>query len=194
MTPMAEEQPQIRKEIVLKDGTRILVKKLSRGDGPALKEFNDTLSVPSKTFFNPHLYTDEIIAKVIERSEADLDRSYVAWVENQIIAYFFLWDMDTPTPLLGIGIRDDFQGQGLGRLLMEILIEDAKDSLKDGIELTTMPGNDAAFNLYKKMGFVYVGDVDNEQADRTIVKERRMFLSLRPGAKPLIKTFKPPVY
>jgi ribosomal protein S18 acetylase RimI-like enzyme len=191
---MAEEIPQIRKEITLKDGVRIRVRRLSSGDGPALKEFNDNLSVPSKTLFNPHIYTEEIIKQVIRRSEEGLDRSYAAWTGNQIIAYFFLWDMDTPTPLLGIGIRDDFQGLGLGRTLMEILIEDAKEALKDGIELTTMPGNDAAFNLYKKMGFVYIGDVDNVQANKTVVKERRMFLALRPGAKPLIKDFKPPVY
>lgn len=191
---MAEEIPQIRKEITLKDGVRIRVRRLSSGDGPALKEFNDSLSVPSKTLFNPHVYTEEIIKQVIRRSEEGLDRSYAAWAGNQIIAYFFLWDMDTPTPLLGIGIRDDFQGLGLGRTLMEILVEDAREALKDGIELTTMPGNDAAFNLYKKMGFVYIGDVDNVQANKTVVKERRMFLALRPGAKPLIKDFKPPVY
>lgn len=191
---MAEEIPQIRKEITLKDGVRIRVRRLSSGDGPALKEFNDSLSVPSKTLFNPHVYTEEIIKQVVRRSEEGLDRSYAAWAGNQIIAYFFLWDMDTPTPLLGIGIRDDFQGLGLGRTLMEILVEDAREALKDGIELTTMPGNDAAFNLYKKMGFVYIGDVDNVQANKTVVKERRMFLALRPGAKPLIKDFKPPVY
>ena len=53
--------------------------------------------------------------------------------------------------------------------------------------------NDRAFALYEKMGFEHVGDVDNVTGDGRHVIERKMFLSLKEGAQPSSREFKPPI-
>jgi ribosomal protein S18 acetylase RimI-like enzyme len=59
--------------------------------------------------------------------------------------------------------------------------------------LTTVITNARAFRLYERAGFVLVGEVDNIAGDGRVVRERRMFLPLRPGARPPPREFKPPV-
>ena len=138
-------------------------------------------------------YDPETVAVYIHRSESDDDRIYVAMTGEAIIGYFFLWEFQSPIPLLGIGMADAFQGQGLGGQMMRMLIADAKTAGKDGIELTTMQHNDRALALSRKIGFEHVGDVDNVTRDGRHVIERKMFLALKEGAQPSDREFKPPV-
>ena len=76
---------------------------------------------------------------------------------------------------------------------MEVLIREARATGRDGVELTTMMDNHAAFALYQKMGFAYYADVENRVGDGSIVIERAMFLALKPGAPPLSGPHAPPV-
>ena len=111
----------------------------------------------------------------------------------EIVGYFFLWEFQDPIPLLGIGLSDAWQGEGLGRQLMKILIDEARQAGREGIELTTMPDNERAFRLYESHGFQYLGEVANVTGDGRRVVERKMFLPLKPGARSSDREFKPPV-
>jgi len=186
------ENGNIRARLGARDGTEIIVRRLQQGDGPALQEFNEGLSETSRSLFLPHAYSDDRVARVIERSEQNLDLIYIGLVGERVICYFFLWNFNDRSPILGIGITDDYQDQGLGRKLMTILIEDARAADMDGIELTTSLLNARAFALYQKMGFEYMGDVKNITGDGSEVTERAMFLALKPGAKPAVQEFRPP--
>lgn len=177
----------------LGDGTDILVRRLAIGDGPALQRFNASLSEASRSRFLPHAYDGDTLARIIDRAQRETDRTYVALAGDSIAGYFFLWDFQDPVPVLGIGIADAWQGQGLGPRFMKILIDDAKSAGRDGIELTTLPENGRAFALYRKMGFEHTGDTDNVAGDGRVVRERVMFLALKPGAKPPDRSFGPPV-
>ena len=79
---------------------------------------------------------------------------------------------------MGIVIADRFQGRKLGHLAMKLLMIAAEANGRSAIELTTHPRNEAAFHLYKKLGFQYVGDTDLELGDRGCRTERQMVYTI----------------
>ena len=179
--------------LTTKKGKALAVRRLLESDGPSLQAFNEGLSEEVRTKFLPHAYDDETVAKIIQRSIDNVDRTYAAWDGESIVGYFFLWNFDQPVSLLGIGLADAYQGQSLGPQMMKMLIDDARAAGREGIELTTQPTNEAAFKLYQLMGFDYLGDVENIAGDGRPLIERLMFLPLKDGAKPSGHSPKPPV-
>jgi ribosomal protein S18 acetylase RimI-like enzyme len=181
------------KTITTRSGEELTVREVQPGDTAGLKAFNDGLDPRSGRLFLPHRYDDATLEAVIRRSGQQLDHAYVTLSGGKVVAYFFLWYFSEPIPVLGIGMLPSYQGQGLGKKLMEILIQDARDAGKDGIELTTAPDNAAGFALYQKMGFQYLGDVNNYDGNGQLIIERDMFLPLKPGARHRPREHKPPV-
>ncbi|MBN2301046.1 MAG: GNAT family N-acetyltransferase [Lentisphaerae bacterium] len=170
--------------ITTNDGFTLKIRKLTRADSANLQMFDSGLSRESHRKFFPHRYDGETLAKLLKRSENGDDLVLGAFNNTQLVGYFFLWYFTEDVPLLGIGITDQFQHRGLGQQMMTTLIEKAKNTGKKGIDLTTLQDNDAAFSLYKKMGFKYYGNVANRSGDGTIIIERAMFYEIIPGAKP----------
>ncbi len=187
------ENKQYRAIIKSRSGQDIHIRLLSEIDLLALQTFNKNLSEKTRSQFLPHNYEERIVLKFIDRNKKNIDRIYVALSEDVIIGYFFLWDFIKPFPVLGIGISDSFQGQGLGKKMMGVLIEDAKANGNNGILLTTVLTNESAYQLYLKMGFKYLGDTDNIAGDGRLVRERMMYLPLKVGEVPAIHDFQPPV-
>lgn len=168
-------------EVELIDGRKVYIERARQAHGPAIKRFFESLGPVSAYRFQAHPYTDDVIQRRMERSESFDDLVYVAMSGDTAAAYFFMWNIDKSVPLLGIGIADEWQDCKLGQKLMAILIQDARNLDKDGIELTTRLDNDRAFHVYQKLGFQYYGNVENRTADGEIVIERGMFLPLKEG-------------
>lgn len=61
-------------------------------------------------------------------------------------------------PELGLGVAAEHRGRGVGRALMEALIEAARAAEHDRLSLSVEPDNRAA-NLYRSLGFREVGRV-----------------------------------
>ncbi len=133
------------------------------------------------------------MTKALSRSEAGDDLLLGAFDGERMAAYFFLWYFAQRVPLLGIGMLDDYQGRGLGRQMMQLLIDAAKANGNEGIELTTMLDNRNAFALYQQVGFAYYGDVENIDGDGRVVVERGMFYEIKPGAERYDGKHAPPV-
>ncbi len=169
---------------VLKDGRRVLYRKLRSGDEEALARFNAGLSPRSRSRFLPHAYDRRTLERVIARAEAGRDLAYVALDGEQVIAYFFLWWYDTPFPVLGVGILDEYHRQGLGRQIVELLIAEAERAGCSAVELTTVLDNEPAYNLYTSVGFKCLGQVDNVAGDGRVVREWHMYYPLKRGAVP----------
>jgi len=169
--------------ITTRDGIDLLVRRLVATDATSLQTFNSALSPDSRQMFLPHAYDDATVAKAMTRSQNGDDYVLGAFYGERLMGYFFLWCVRERVPLLGIGMLDEFQHRGLGRQMMQLLIDNAVAEGRDGIELTTMPDNHKAFALYQKCGFKYHADVDNRQGDGKIVVERAMFYTIKPGAK-----------
>jgi len=176
-----------------RDGREILIRPLAANDGPALQAFNGALSDTSRNLFLPHAYDDATLARVIARAAGGTDYTCVAVAGDTIVGYGFLWDMADPVPVLGIGLADAWQGQGLGKPFLEHLVAAARAAGRAGIELTTVPENERAFALYRSVGFQHTGETDNVAGDGRVVREHVMFLPLKPGATPPARDFGPPV-
>ena len=58
--------------------------------------------------------------------------------------------------LHALAVRPNVQGKGIGKLVVQDLIEMAKASGKKSVRLDILKGNIAAERLYTKMGFVYI--------------------------------------
>ena len=70
-----------------------------------------------------------------------------------IIAYTFLCDVHSDYPIVGIGIRDDYQGEGIGKALMNHLLGVAREQGRKGLRLTVYEDNVRALRLYSHLGF-----------------------------------------
>lgn len=65
--------------------------------------------------------------------------------------------------VLGITIANNFRGQGIGTILMETVIDEAKRNLPELeiITLSVFANNNLAKKLYKKFGFIEYGILPN---------------------------------
>ena len=174
-------------------GIRLPIRPLTAAEVPALIRFNAGLSEATRLVFLPHAYDAATLARYVARHAEGRDQIFVLGAGNEVIGYFFLWDFDQPVPLLGLGLTDAWQGQGLGEAMLRHLITLARAAHRDGLELTTVTTNTRAFRLYQRAGFMLLGEVDNVAGDGRTVREYRMFLPLQPGATPPAREFRPPV-
>ncbi|MBN2451516.1 MAG: GNAT family N-acetyltransferase [Lentisphaeria bacterium] len=176
-----------------RNGLALTVRRLRPGDDAALQAFHAGLGPESERWFRAHSYDDATVRRVLERSEAGDDLTLGLFDGNRLVGYFFLWYFSEPAPLLGIGLVDRYQGLGLGRQLMGILLDEARAAGRDGVDLTTNLDNERAYALYEKLGFRHYRDVPNLQGDGAVVVERAMFYTIRPGAEPPDRPHRPPV-
>lgn len=173
-------------------GVALELRRIASGDEAALARFFAGLSAATRAVFLPHATDAATLRHCVSRDAAGRDRTYVLVAGPTVAGYCFLWEFDEPVPLLGIGLADAWQGQGLGEPMLRRLIDDARAAGRMAVELTTVPGNARAFSLYRRVGFVLLGDVENVAGDGRVVREHRMFLPLRPGAQPPARHFGPP--
>lgn len=80
------------------------------------------------------------------------------------------WDGRTAY-LFGISIRKEFRGKGLGRRLLQKIIDDLTDDT-EALYLTVKPDNQVAIKLYRSLGFVeqeYITDCYGRGEDRILM-------------------------
>jgi ribosomal protein S18 acetylase RimI-like enzyme len=143
---------------------RLTVRKLQEGDEERLLEFYKSLSDETVHFYHPYpTFNSETIKKAVQRTITGEDLGLIAVDDKeQVIAHVFLSGIANDIAGFGIGVRDDFQGRGIGNELMKLIIRLAKHELrKKGIRLTVLKENKRAFHLYRKYGFEICGECTN---------------------------------
>lgn len=88
--------------------------------------------------------------------------SLVADLDGRIVGQLGLVIEDNPrrkhVASIGMAVHDDFQGQGVGSVILAAAIDLAENWLNiSRIELTVYTDNEAGIALYKKLGFVEEG-------------------------------------
>jgi ribosomal-protein-alanine N-acetyltransferase len=85
-----------------------------------------------------------------------LDAGYSGWVyeeDGRIIGYAVLMLVLDEAHLLNISIAKNHQGRGLGRVLLEYMMQIARGHGAANIFLEVRPSNQAAIHLYESTGF-----------------------------------------
>lgn len=108
--------------------------------------------------FHPHPLTAEAAAAVCRGAGRDL---YYLLVEGgAVLAYGMLrgWDEGFDVPSLGIAVHPEARGSGLGALLMRFLHAAAARRGAEAVRLRVQPDNTAAIELYRSLGYEFVGE------------------------------------
>lgn len=97
-------------------------------------------------------------------SEIKNNEVFVIEKEGKIVGSI-MYEIKSPEHiyLSGLVVDPRFQGQGIARQAMEIILADLTD--KNRIDLVTHPENTKAINLYKSLGFVIEGQKENYFGD-----------------------------
>ncbi|MFC6335750.1 GNAT family N-acetyltransferase [Pseudomonas sp. CCM 7891] len=98
-----------------------------------------------------------------KRLESPLDRLLGAYVDDELagivgLAFEPREKARHKVTLFGMYVSDAHQQQGLGRQLVEAALTEARQHPRlKVIQLTVTAGNDAAFALYRRCGFIQYG-------------------------------------
>lgn len=117
-----------------------------------LKNIDDIVEIEKLSFKTP--WTKEAFIYELTRNKC---AKYRAIFNNgSVVGYGGMWIMIDEAHITNIAIHPEFRGIGLGNLIMEDLIDEARDNGAHSMTLEVRTGNTAALNLYKKFGFVEV--------------------------------------
>lgn len=99
----------------------------------------------------------------LEKSNQESVHQYVAEIDSKVVGHLFLDNPPNPrrrhVGYLGMAVRDDSQGQGVGSALMAAMVDLADNWLNlRRMELTVFVDNEPAIKLYKKFGFQIEGE------------------------------------
>jgi putative acetyltransferase len=138
----------------------IVIRRAEPADAEGIARTFRSRSTAAGTLQNPY----PSIADWVERLGRDAATNYifVAVVGDEIIGHAGLHGTKNVRRQhawgVGIGVREDWQGRGVGTRLMETLIDLADNWLGAlRLELTVYTSNEAAVALYRKFGFVIEG-------------------------------------
>jgi predicted N-acetyltransferase YhbS len=92
----------------------------------------------------------ELLSKILARSDV---YSIVAELDGQVIGSNFLWEGDTIAGVGPITVVSTTQNSGIGRRLMESVLERADARRQVGVRLVQAAYHNRSLSLYSKLGF-----------------------------------------
>lgn len=159
------------KNIKLKDGRDITLREATKADAAAMLKYVDTISVESDNLtFGRGEFTMSVEEeeRFIERTgQTDNALFLIAVVNDEIVGNLsFSGGMRKRIRHVGefgVSVRKDYWGLGLGRALIEYLVNWAqKGGIVRKINLRVRTVNENAINLYKSLGFEIEGMTTRE--------------------------------
>ncbi|MDX1302814.1 GNAT family N-acetyltransferase [Photobacterium sp.] len=141
--------------------SRIIIRHSEPKDAQAIKEIYECVNAYSGTLQLPYpsgSVWESRIANIPENVY-----SFIAEMDGKIVGNLGFELCKNPrrrhAGSFGMGVRDEYQGKGIGSALLSALIELTDKWLNvRRIELTVYTDNHSAIALYKKFGFVVEGE------------------------------------
>lgn len=96
-------------------------------------------------------------AFVAELTDNDLAYYLVAEVAGKTIGFAGMWLIVDEAHITNVALSSAFRGQGIGELLMQSLISQARERGARCMTLEVRPTNTVAQQLYTKLGFATTG-------------------------------------
>lgn len=138
----------------------IQIRRATPDDAEALARIFDTPRAIAGTLQIPHMSVEFRRKRLADADEHTYPLAAV--VDNEVVGQLTLHENTRArrkhTGSLGMAVRDDWQGQGVGTALMEACIDLADNWLNlHRLELEVFVDNEPAIHLYQKFGFVIEG-------------------------------------
>jgi acetyl coenzyme A synthetase (ADP forming)-like protein len=150
-------------DVVLRDGSTVRVRSMASDDEPGLLALFQSLTDESRwfRFFTPA--QGSALAAEAHR-EANLDHTFalvaVSGPEQMIVGHAFYAALDENRAEVAFTIADDFQGRGLGTILLGQLAEVASANGIQVFEAEVVASNHAMLHVFRDSGFpIEVGAV-----------------------------------
>lgn len=153
----------------LPSGKQIIIRYPVESDAKAMTDYMNTLS-KEQTFISfqgeiLELKDEENYLKsYLEKIEKGTGVKLMVFVNDNLVG---ISDIESKTRVekhvgvFGITLAKEYRGQGVGKVLMEQVLDESKKNLKDLkiVTLSVFANNPSAVNLYKKMGFTEYGNL-----------------------------------
>jgi long-chain acyl-CoA synthetase len=157
-------------EITLRDGRRATIRPIRQDDAPHTAAFIDGLSAQSKhtLFLGGIARLDDAALRRLCDPDQTQDMAYVAVTgpaapggERQIGVCRYAGSGTAEGAEISVAVADDWQRQGLGRRLLQRLIEHARSSGVRRLYSMDAAGNEAMRRLARELGFTERRDPDD---------------------------------
>lgn len=89
----------------------------------------------------------------MEMFNNNMARYVVAEVDGKVVAYGGMWMVLDEAHITNIAVHPDYRGQKIGEKIVQELLQTARENKAARITLEVRVSNQAARNLYKKLGF-----------------------------------------
>jgi ribosomal protein S18 acetylase RimI-like enzyme len=142
--------------VQVKDGRTVTIRPLSTKDGKLLGDFYTSIPREDQFFYDPHPLTRGAARRLAARADSRLVVQILAQAEDGSVGGYCFNGFDAPdSPVsrMGICVRRDFQGQGLGGALLDYLLRITERIGPPVMSLTVKKANSAATALYLRRGF-----------------------------------------
>ncbi|MER2174886.1 MAG: GNAT family N-acetyltransferase [Carnobacterium sp.] len=133
-------------------------------DAVELLEVIKNVEESGNMLFEPGERTISIegVKQMIGRLNESPKGALLVAIENQYLLGYMVVKVDHPKRVshrayVAVGVHSEFRGRGVGTELFYKLFELAEQQQIHRLELTVLTTNEAALNLYKKMGFKIEG-------------------------------------
>lgn len=134
-----------------------MLRKLAQDDIAPLSEELISLSEADKSFFGPHGYSVDQLTELLTHK----DKFYFIYLDDNgtMTGYGMLrcW-AGYELPTLGCVVWARCRNRGHGKLLVNELVEKARELGFHGVKLTVSPKNATAYKIYKNSGFRETGE------------------------------------
>ena len=148
--------PHRQGDVVLRDGSTVRIREMQPSDDQALLSLFQSLSEESRWLRFLSLAKGEALAAEARR-ETNLDRTIgllaFSGPDERVVGHAFYAGLDDHRAEVAFTIADDFQGRGLGTLLLCQLAEIAAENGIDAFEAEVAAANAAMLNVFRESGF-----------------------------------------
>lgn len=143
-------------DVVLRDGSTVRVRKMRPEDSDALYALFASLSEESRWLRFLSLASGSALAAEAQR-ETNLDRTFgliaLSGPEQRVVGHGFYAGIDAHRAEVAFTIADDFQGRGLGTILLGQLAEVAATNGIQTFEAEVAAANHAMLHVFRQSGF-----------------------------------------
>jgi acetyl coenzyme A synthetase (ADP forming)-like protein len=143
-------------DVVLRDGSTVRIRAMETSDDEALYALFESLSEESRWLRFLSLAKGAALAAEARR-EVNLDRTVglvaLSGAEERVVGHAFYAGIDEQRAEVAFTIADEFQGRGLGTLLLCQLAEIADATGINTFEAEVAAANHAMLNVFRESGF-----------------------------------------